>query len=391
MTERKKNILLAVISVMVTLIGLEGILRFLEKADYTLPIRLNADGFVTHKPNLDKLRFDNENKKKVHIKTNAEGFVGPNYTLPKPGATARVAVFDDSFTEAMQVNYEENFSYLLEQKLNAAAPAGHHVEVLNFGMGGTGTADAMIFYNRYARKYDPDVVVLAFYVGNDIADNALYHPQKDFLLASSSEWSKVIQPTAAGQKGLDYLKDRLYRSLALVRFIDRVVRSSDTLRVVMQKVGLYRPASVTAALDINPFYRYYVHPPDPEPDEQINYSIDLINNFAAEVNRDGRTFLIMYIPEGLSLHAELLADYIFKHPALSVDNFTPAALEDRLARGLASSTPFVRLSAPFTEIMSSTGKELYLVGGTGHINEAAHAQVGDLLFERLEPLVRLTK
>ena len=80
-------------------------------------------------------------------------------------AGARVALIGDSFIEGLHVADEDTVSRRLEGLL------GGRAEVLNFGVSSTGTAVQLMNYRARVRAFRPDVVLLMFYVGNDIADN----------------------------------------------------------------------------------------------------------------------------------------------------------------------------------------------------------------------------
>ncbi|GJL54492.1 MAG: hypothetical protein NPIRA02_16240 [Nitrospirales bacterium] len=98
------------------------------------------------------------------IQINRHGFRDREYQIEN-NQKKRIAVLGDSFAEALQVNLEETFHELLELEFEEA------VEVLNFGVSGYGTAQELLTYINFVRKFKPDIVVLAFYPGNDIADN----------------------------------------------------------------------------------------------------------------------------------------------------------------------------------------------------------------------------
>ena len=57
----------------------------------------------------------------------------------------------------------------------AACPGldGRRVETLNFAVSGYSTAQSLIVLRRKVWRYDPDLVLLALYVGNDVQDNSL--------------------------------------------------------------------------------------------------------------------------------------------------------------------------------------------------------------------------
>ena len=108
------------------------------------------------------------------VRVNSEGLRDREHTKAKPPNTLRVAVLGDSFTEAIHVPVEQTFWSKLERKLgNCDAVKGRkNVEVLNFGVQGYGTAQQLIMLRKKVWDYNPDIVVLAFFIGNDVINNS---------------------------------------------------------------------------------------------------------------------------------------------------------------------------------------------------------------------------
>jgi lysophospholipase L1-like esterase len=104
------------------------------------------------------------------IQINSRGLRGSEIAYEKPAGELRVLVLGDSFTFAEQVNQHETFSSLLEQRLNADGRPGT-VRVLNAGSNGWATANELVFLAEEGVKYQPDLVVLALYLDNDVPDN----------------------------------------------------------------------------------------------------------------------------------------------------------------------------------------------------------------------------
>jgi hypothetical protein len=116
-------------------------------------------------------------------------FVTPEYTVgvavssqglredrdygPKTPGTFRILVVGDSFTMAHSVEAPETFVKVLERQLAEHAPPDVHYEVLNAGVPGYNTVQEMAYLKRDGLALNPDLVILAFFVGNDIADNAV--------------------------------------------------------------------------------------------------------------------------------------------------------------------------------------------------------------------------
>lgn len=103
------------------------------------------------------------------IENNDEGFRDKNHTVTKPEGTLRIAILGDSMSEALAVPLEKTFWSVLENRLSACQ--GRKVEVLNFSVSGYGTAQQRLTLQHNALKYSPDIVMLAFFTGNDVWNN----------------------------------------------------------------------------------------------------------------------------------------------------------------------------------------------------------------------------
>jgi len=115
---------------------------------------------------------------RAEIRINASGMRGPAVANPKPPGTFRIAVLGDSCVEALQVPEEQTFAKLLEAELatcpaiaTAAAAHDRRVESLNFGVSGYGTAQELLALRTQVAPFQPDLVLLAFYAGNDVRNN----------------------------------------------------------------------------------------------------------------------------------------------------------------------------------------------------------------------------
>jgi hypothetical protein len=80
----------------------------------------------------------------------------------RAGGDVSVLTLGDSFTFGMGVPDALTFTGLLAERLGATA--------LNGGLPGTGVPDLVGWYERHGRSLEPDTVVLAVFVGNDLAD-----------------------------------------------------------------------------------------------------------------------------------------------------------------------------------------------------------------------------
>ncbi len=200
-------------------------------------------GFHTSDPNLGwKLKpgasGDWKGEGGSFVQVNSEGLRDREHTKAKPPNTLRVAVLGDSFTEAIHVPVEQTFWSKLERKLgNCEAVKGRkNVEVINFGVQGYGTAQELIMLRKKVWDYNPDIVVLAFFIGNDIINNS---PKLEY-----DRYRPFFVYDASGK----LVPDMSFRNLApidrndkAVSFVDRlptfIVNNSRILQVI-KKVDL---------------------------------------------------------------------------------------------------------------------------------------------------------
>jgi lysophospholipase L1-like esterase len=105
------------------------------------------------------------------VQINSRGLRGPEADYAHPPSTYRILALGDSFTFALQVDEEQTFVRQLATLLNAERP-GAGVETLNAGVDGWSTANEYAWLVTEGYRYDPDLVLLMYYVGNDPGDNA---------------------------------------------------------------------------------------------------------------------------------------------------------------------------------------------------------------------------
>ncbi len=103
------------------------------------------------------------------VTTNTLGLRGPERPYAKPAGVSRVLVLGDSFVEAAQVQEPEGVVGRLEAALTKR---GARAEVLNVGVGGWGQHQQYVFLQQEGVRYEPDVVLVQLYLGNDVYDNS---------------------------------------------------------------------------------------------------------------------------------------------------------------------------------------------------------------------------
>ena len=117
------------------------------------------------KPNV-RMPYSHVGEFDLLVQTNSMGLNDFETSYEKPLDTFRVLLLGDSFAEGINVPINQGFPYLLEICLSEHYQSP--VEVINSGTAYYATAEELFFLQQEGIKYDPDLVLVAFYVGNDI-------------------------------------------------------------------------------------------------------------------------------------------------------------------------------------------------------------------------------
>jgi hypothetical protein len=144
----------------------------------------------------------------VEYRINGQGLRAErDYPLAKPPGTCRVAVFGDSFFFGIELDFEHTYEGQLQKRLTQA---GYRAEVMNFAVGGFGTAEMLRTFEQFGRKFNPDVAIFSW-DDSDLQDNVrsgLYRLQDGALAEANAEY-------LPGVKTSDWLmRHRLYRLIA---------------------------------------------------------------------------------------------------------------------------------------------------------------------------------
>ena len=105
---------------------------------------------------------------RVEVELNSSGYFDDEFSIERRAGVTRIVVLGDSFTVGFEAGRGYNFPDVLEQQLNETDTAW---EVYNLGMDGIGTLEQSLLFDSDAARYQPDIVLLAFY-RNDLYDVA---------------------------------------------------------------------------------------------------------------------------------------------------------------------------------------------------------------------------
>ena len=169
---------------------------------------------------------------------NSKGLRDREYEYEKPVGVKRILVLGDSYTWGYGVRNDEIYTEFLERRL---AAEGKEWQVINSGVSGYGTDQEYLWFKSEGIKYQPDLVVVAFFVLNDPQNNtasAQYGLGKPVFL--DTNLTKLQAPVLGPQElhkvvpGLDDLD----MSISLLRALGDKCREIGS-RLLVMKFGFH--------------------------------------------------------------------------------------------------------------------------------------------------------
>ncbi len=206
----------------------------------------------------------------TEIRINAQGVRDADDIGPKTPGERRVVVLGDSLVLSVQVDFDQTFCERLEARLAAADPA-HRWRVVNAGVQGYGPVDEWLFYRQVAARFDPDVVLVVTFVGNDAVEA---HDEADWLADGG-------RPAVAAA---DAARDTLRR----------LVRSSMVLQLARLRYDELR-ARLTGPGTERPLTSYLADPP-PEILDGLEVTRRAVGLIAAQAASHGARTAIVLMP-----------------------------------------------------------------------------------------------
>jgi lysophospholipase L1-like esterase len=356
--QRVASLGLAALGAAAALLLGEGLVRLLSPIG---PALLVTDPVVGKRftPGFRGRVFVDEAGREVDLRINADGFPGPDWPRAKARGALRLAVIGDSMTAAVATEEHRRFVALLQGALDAVSP-GQSVEVLNFGVSSASTGSELVTWRTVASGYAPDVVLLAFFTGNDLGDNSVRltrAPRVYFDLDASGRLVAGEMPSPTP---------------ALTRWLDRHSRL-----YVWQKVATRRLRASARASGIEPGQLAFARDGGPDVEQAWALTAALVRAFRDEVEATGARFALAVIPCAEQVDDALWADLARRAAAadLSFDREEPSRrLRDvahRLGVPLADLTPAFAAAARRTPDGPSSAEALFLLGRF-HLSDEGH-------------------
>jgi hypothetical protein len=328
----------------------------------------------------------NRTEGEAFIKISEDGLRDREHSKKKPSNTIRIAVLGDSMAEALQVPMNATFWSVAERRVKECKAFGaRDVEVLNFGVSGYGTAQELLTLRHRVSDYAPDIVVLAFYPGNDVRNNSrelepmklrpFFRLQGDQLIRDDGF---LRDPEYLSYKRTFGAREILFdlRTFQLLRRIKAVIEQFNS-----KEAGAARAPNAELGLD----EKVFLPPASAAWKDAWAVTERLIVKMRDEAAGLGARFLLVSIPIGIQANPDLNIRDRFARDLGASDLLYP---ENRL-RALAEKEKIdvLLLAPPFQSYVDKT--RVYLHGfsntalGSGHLNENGHRLAGGLIAEHI--------
>ena len=311
-----KRLVLVAIVVVVVLKPADWLLGVLAGSHRRHLLRLEPDVAVTHRSG----EFD------YVFHTNSLGLRGREVAESKPAGHRRLVVLGDSFVAGVGVADEDVFTEQLARHWSQ-----QNVEVINVGRAGTSTIREVTLFRQIGQRFDPDAVLLVYYLGNDLAE--VLEEETDQELA---DW----QPSGTLRQLAHFWCPNTYLELAMRKRRSRAT-DANRKRTEAEVVAWIREEAIAAAVDADvaeahyrglpeevrsraeagqlPGYRYLQACLDPQ---RLRNSLDPSSEFSTKawqrtrdhldrlkqlVESEGATLVVAVIPDASQVSEQALA------------------------------------------------------------------------------------
>lgn len=228
------NVILILLSLGLSLLLAEALLRWVGH-DHPQLYRLDPLVGWRPRPGVTGWYFGEAEN---YIAINREGYRDVDHPLVKPQGTYRILLLGDSMSEGVEVAFQDLYWKRLESILpQCRSFSGRHIEVISFAVNGYSTAQEYLTLRERGLKYRPDLVLLAFFTGNDFTDNVQalgrHRDRPYFVLRDGRlvlEQTAGMAPDFASRQRLDNLKRRFLDPIRIVQLFREAEVRLRTLR-----------------------------------------------------------------------------------------------------------------------------------------------------------------
>jgi hypothetical protein len=380
---RVRAVAMGLIFVIVILVAFAGVLEVVFRTTHLFGARISwaqPDPVLSWRYTPHATYWElKENPRAMTGRLNNYGYRDEDWQVQKPAGTYRIALLGDSYVEAMQVEWDSTFYRLAERRLNAAhAPK---VEFMSFGRAGMSQTEELLVLKSEVMRFSPDMVILFFLPGNDIADvgreTAIDVVRPFFTVAPDGQL--VLDTSFAGARGykLRSLLTAAKQRSALVSFLAMRVNAYGQGRHAAA-VGTPEARAPETLAALEPYLTLCTAHPVAAYVSDYALTKRLIAAMRAYCGQNAVRFMVVTIET-----QAYLPDNERKYKSLD-PTFNPNFFDDDMGNFATSlGADYLGLERVFRQAYEERGAPLHWA----HWNYAGHRVVATALADRLEPVI----
>lgn len=330
----------------------------------------------THIPNHNLTYPGHSGSISIHF--NSKGLRDVEHPYKKRSDVYRILVLGDSYTEGVDVELTDTFSKRLEILLNAR---GLFCEVINAGVGGYGTDQELIFLTREGWKYDPDLVIVAFTIDNDVHDNVA----KGYCKENSTGLVCAQKTDGMRRRMLIRFKAFAQRHFQSYFFVREKTSRLYALRSILSKLEItefHNTDDMTGGLPVQ--FHTLLRQPSKATIRGWQLTTAILRRMNSEAQQHGASFLMVTIPSRLQVEEDIL-QHALEAARLDISDLDLGQPNRILLEfGTAHNVPVIDLLPVFR---AATMEGIRLSGGPatedGHWNKAGHALAAEIICQQL--------
>jgi len=374
--ELSKNLLLLFVSLLIFFLFLEMGVRIFSPESK----RINQFHEVLGVTLIPNITFENQTEEfgLLSHQTNSLGFVDSEHKFEKNEEIYRIVVLGDSWAEATQVSLDKTFRKILEKRLNDLN-TDKKFEVISLGCTGYDTNEEYLSLEEIGFKYNPDLVILTTFAGNDIFYNSLLlsnEPGEPYFDLENGSLKQVQYAKAISHGELISLINKYFRSPRfLYKKFQLLKRGIDSL--ISQFSNWTDKEAVVGSL--NP---WYVYKRDYDFDWEKTWQITeaLIEKMRDDSKKRNADFLLINIPSPFEINPELWNNVLNQYPSMKKLDWD-LEKPNRIFKDFSKEKNiyYLDLFSSFREYVAKTGQELY----DDHFNSNGHRLMAELIYNFL--------
>lgn len=333
--------------------------------------------------------------------TNQFGFNDRDYPIPKTPENYRILMISDSF--GWRGGLEGNYTALLEHNFETHY-GQHQVDVINTGYIGTHAGEQLSMLKKYGIQYQPDLVILGFFAGNDFIDadpNRKRIIVNDlFIDIDKNQELKILgYPIIFKSRLLLFIQQKYKIAQELAR-AKKETRPTEELKPNSLEVLETKPKELPAAAEEGFFTREtYLAIVRAKMDfcnkynlklnfhqEHIQFVFDSIDEMNELLEHQSIKFFVAIYPDEYQVNEKLFQDVIaeFDLDEIHYERFCQQIILKQHLE--AKNIPYLDLRETF--LSQGKNQDLYLLRDT-HWNHQGEKLAADLLFQWILPEVEV--